>query len=674
MNLLLQESSPYLLQHANNPVFWKAWNANSLASAKNNNKLIIVSIGYASCHWCHVMEKECFEDEEVAKVMNSNFVSIKVDKEERPDIDAIYMKALQILTKNGGWPLNMVCLPNGKPFWGCTYLPKSKWINALENINEIFNHNPDKLYEYANNLTKGIQQLNTINVENSTNIFSEEDIHSLVEKWKIFFDEEFGANQRAPKFMMPVNIDFLLAYSYYYKNQEILNHVSLTLTKMAWGGIFDVVEGGFSRYSVDVKWHIPHFEKMLYDNALLISTYANAYKHTKNTLYLEVIEKTILFCEQNLLTNNNCFYSSLDADSLNKNNTLQEGAFYVWTKDELSSILKDDFLLFSKIFNINEFGFWEEDFYVLIQNDTLENIAKENNISIDELKIKKTQFEKKLYSYRKKRQKPLTDTKCITAWNALMLKAYVNAFEITDNIKYLEKAENLSNYFSSIAFNETTLFRSYTNQKLSIDGFLDDYALVIEAFIALYTITFNQKYILFAKQLTDHCLDNFYDDNNNLFRYTSMQSENLVAIHYETEDNVIPSSNAVMANNLYTLGTMFYNSHYINLSKKIIEKVLPIIDYAGAYAYWLTLWLKINKNPKELAICGENALNCVRLLTKDYYPNILFFGSLKDSNIPILSGKFEANKTLFYLCENYACSKPETSINEIINQLKNERN
>lgn len=389
MNELHSETSPYLLQHANNPVDWKAWNATSLAKAKEHNKLIIVSIGYSACHWCHVMEHESFENEEVAQTMNQHFINIKVDREERPDVDAVYMKAVQIMTGRGGWPLNIVALPDGRPVWGGTYFRKDEWVSTLEQLQTIYQSQPEKMVAYAEKLHLGIESLGISNVGISSETLSQNSIEPLIEKWIKSFDIEFGGMARAPKFMMPNNYQFLLRYGHQRQNKVVLDFVNLTLTKMAFGGLFDTIDGGFSRYSVDMKWHVPHFEKMLYDNGQLVSLYADAYKLTKNPMYKEVIVKTLTFISRELTNTENGFFCALDADSLNEKQHLEEGAFYVWKEATLQNILKEDFELFSQIFNINEFGYWEEGNYVLIQNQELEVIATQNKITLPELQSKK---------------------------------------------------------------------------------------------------------------------------------------------------------------------------------------------------------------------------------------------------------------------------------------------
>ncbi|HYD92285.1 MAG TPA: thioredoxin domain-containing protein, partial [Flavobacterium sp.] len=422
MNELHLETSPYLLQHANNPIHWKAWNERALAQARKENKLIILSVGYSACHWCHVMEHESFEDQEVAAVMNKSYISIKVDREERPDVDVTYMKAVQLMTGRGGWPMNVVLLPDGRPVWGGTYFRKQEWIASLGQLQELYSNEPEKVIDYAEKLLEGIQSLVLLGTNTSGEIANPSAIAPIIEKWAKSFDDEFGGYARAPKFMLPNNYLFLQRYGFQENRQDILDFVDLTLTRMAWGGLFDTIGGGFSRYSVDMKWHVPHFEKMLYDNGQLMSLYADAYKRTKNPLYKEVIEKTHRFIREELTDNSGAFYSALDADSLDTKGHLEEGAFYVWEKQELKDLLEEDFELFSKLFNINEFGYWENGHFVLIQNEPLDQIAVDANITTEELKAKKGQWERTLYEVREKRSKPRLDDKILTSWNALMLK------------------------------------------------------------------------------------------------------------------------------------------------------------------------------------------------------------------------------------------------------------
>ena len=670
MNELHLETSPYLLQHANNPVFWKAWNSTSLAEAKEKNQLIIISIGYSACHWCHVMEHESFENEAVAAVMNAHFVNIKVDREERPDVDAVYMKAVQIMTGHGGWPLNIVALPDGRPVWGGTYFRKDEWTDTLEQLQKMYQLAPEKMVDYAEKLHQGIEAISIIQNGSNENSNQKLVVENLVTKWKKSFDWEFGGMARAPKFMMPNNYQFLLRYAHQNQDAELLEFVNLTLTKMGYGGIFDTVDGGFSRYSVDLKWHVPHFEKMLYDNGQLISLYSDAYKLTQNPLYKKIIEKSLDFVKKEWKTTEGGFFSALDADSLNDENHLEEGAFYVWKIPQLKTILKDDFDLFSQVFNINSFGLWEEENYVLIQNQSLETIAKLNQLNTTELETKKKIWERLLYNEREKRSKPRLDDKCLTSWNALMLKGYIDAFKALGNQEYLDIAlENANFIIKKLWSNEGNLFHSYKDGKNTINGYLEDYCFVISAFISLYEVTFEEKWLHDAKQLTDYTLEHFYDEQQAFFRFTSDKDEALISVHFETEDNVIPASNSVMAKNLYQLSIYFDNSYYEKVAKQMLTILLPNIDYPSAYSNWLDLALTISEQNKELAICGTDAREINKMIRALYFPNVIIAGNEKPSRLPFLQNRFVEGKSLFYVCQNKTCQLPLEDFQEVINQL-----
>jgi len=670
MNLLSQETSPYLLQHANNPVHWKAWNVNSLAEAKEKNSLIIISIGYSACHWCHVMEHESFEDQEVAEVMNKDFVNIKVDREERPDVDAVYMKAVQLMTRRGGWPLNVVALPDGRPIWGGTYFRKQEWMETLGQLQEVYHSNPEKVIDYAEKLHEGIQSLSIVENLKSESEFHSTDLSPLVKKWKEDFDLDFGGMSRSPKFMMPNNYHFLMRYAFQKNDMKLFDFVNLTLTRMAYGGIFDTVDGGFSRYSVDNKWHVPHFEKMLYDNGQLVSLYSDAYKLTKNPLYKEVVEKTLSFVERELMSPEDGFYCALDADSLNSENHLEEGAFYVWKIPELKTIIGDDFELFSQVFNINSFGLWEDENYVLIQNKSLKDIAKSNNITESTLQKKKLFWEKILYIKREKRAKPRLDDKCLTSWNAIMLKGFVDGYKALENENYLNLAlKNADFILKNLWSSEGNLYHNHKNGKSTINGYLEDYCFVISAFIALYEVTFDEKWLQYAKQLTDYSLEHFYDEKSGFFAFTSNLDQALITAHFETEDNVIPASNSVMGKNLFQLSIYFENSFYEKVSQRMLQNILPTIEYPSAYSNWMDLALNYSQENKELAICGDKALAYCNQINSLYLPNILLAGTEKPSNLPFLKDRCIAKRTQFYLCQNRTCLAPTDDFQEVISNL-----
>lgn len=670
MNQLSEETSPYLLQHANNPVHWKAWNENSLAEAKEQNKLIIISIGYSACHWCHVMEHESFEDQEVANVMNANFINIKVDREERPDVDAVYMRAIQIMIKRGGWPLNVVTLPDGKPVWGGTYFRKQEWMQTLGQLQEIYRSAPEKMIDYAEKLHQGIQSIGIVPDENKETTINQDQIATLVEKWGEYFDWNFGGMASSPKFMMPNNYHFLMRFGFQKKDNQILEFVNLTLTRMAFGGIFDTVDGGFSRYAVDNKWHVPHFEKMLYDNGQLVSLYSDAYKLTGNPLYKEVVEKTLSFVERELLNPEGGFYCALDADSLNTKNHLEEGAFYVWKIPELKTVIGNDFELFSQVFNINTFGLWEDGNYVLIQNQSLDEIAQLNAITVSSLENKKKIWEQKLYIEREKRSKPRLDDKSLTSWNAIMLKGFVDAYKALEEPEYLDLALQNANFIiTNLWSSKGNLFHNYKNHKSTINGYLEDYCWVISAFISLYEVTFDEKWLRNAKKLTDYSLEHFYDTKTGFFTFTSNLDKALIASHYETEDNVIPASNSVMGKNLFQLGLYFENLYYEKVAQRMLQNMLPTIGYPSAYSNWLDLALNYSEQNKELAICGETALEYCSQINSFYLPNVVLAGTEKVSTLPFLKDRFVANQSLFYLCQNKTCLIPTNDFQKIVSDL-----
>ena len=659
-NDLIKESSPYLLQHAHNPINWKAWNENTLAEARKENKLLLISIGYAACHWCHVMEHESFEDIEVAQVMNKDYINIKVDREERPDIDQVYMNAVQILTGQGGWPLNIVALPDGRPFWGGTYFRKDQWINALNQITKVYNSSPEKIIAYANNLEKGIKSIDIVSLNTEKIDFNIHFINETINKWSDKFDNERGGINRAPKFMMPNNLHFLLRHAYQNNNKHLKDYVNLTLKKMAYGGIYDQIGGGFSRYSVDVKWHVPHFEKMLYDNAQLVSLYSDAFLATKNSLYKEVVYETLEFVKKELTTKDGVFYSSLDADSINKVGNLEEGAFYVWQQNQLKEVLGEDFNLFSDYYNINEYGFWEHDNYVLIKSISDEMFARKNNLPLEELKAKVLNWKSKLYDLRDKREKPRLDDKSLTSWNALMLKAYVDAYRVFNENEFLNAAiKNAKFIIGKQLKSDGGLYHTFKEGKSSINGYLEDYTTTIDAFLSLYEITLNETWLDYSRNLVNYTFDHFFDDNSKMFYFTSNEDPKLVARTIEYRDNVIPASNSIMAKNLFRLSHYFDNKSYFKTATTMLNNVKPEIqEYPSGFSNWLDLMLNYTNNFYEVAVVGENAPNKIKELNQFYNPNKLIVGSKSKNNLPLLRNRFIEGKTLIYVCVNKTCTLP----------------
>ncbi|MFI1771865.1 thioredoxin domain-containing protein [Thalassobellus citreus] len=671
-NDLINETSPYLLQHAHNPVNWNAWNDKTLEKAKADKKLILISVGYAACHWCHVMEHESFEDSLVAQVMNKNFINIKVDREERPDVDQVYMSAVQLMTGSGGWPMNVIALPDGRPVWGGTYFKKEQWLDALDKISKLYTEKPEKLYEYADKLEQGIKSLDVVELNTDEPVFEKNDIDSAVNNWSKEFDNNLGGANRSPKFMMPNNYHFLLRQAYQNNNEELQTYVNLTLTKMAHGGVFDQVGGGFSRYSTDTKWHVPHFEKMLYDNAQLVSLYADAYLITKNELYKDIVTQTLEYIERDMTTENGAFYSSLDADSNNTEGHLEEGAFYVWTKNTLKVILKDDYELFADYYNINDYGHWEADNYVLIRKDNDASIIKKHSISNTFLNEKVKEWKSTLLKERNKRAKPRLDDKTLTSWNALMLKGYIDAYRVLENNDYLATAEKNANFIIKNQLREDGgLNHSYKDGKSAINGYLEDYAATIDAFISLYENTLNETWLNTARDLSNYTFDHFYDANSNMFFFTSNQDKSLVSRSIEYRDNVIPASNSIMAKNLFKLSHYFDNEHFSKTAMTMLNNVKPeILEYPSGYSNWLDLMLNYTNPYYEVAIVGNDAKQKIMELNKTYIPNKLIAGSSSESKMPLLENRFSPNETFIYVCVNRACKLPVSEVNQAIKLLK----
>jgi uncharacterized protein YyaL (SSP411 family) len=658
-NQLINETSPYLLQHAYNPVDWHPWNEQTLNKAKAEGKLLLISIGYSACHWCHVMEHESFEDEEVAKIMNDNFICIKVDREERPDVDQVYMTAVQLMNQRGGWPLNCIALPNGKPFWGGTYFRKEDWKKQILGLANTYKTEPNRVIEFADRLSLGIQQSENIGLNTAEINFTWKDLNNMVSPWTERFDNAEGGTNGAPKFPMPNAYNFLLHYAHLSKNAEVLEHVEITLDKMAFGGIYDQIGGGFSRYSVDKSWKAPHFEKMLYDNGQLVSLYSEGYLKFKKPLYKEVVFETLEFVERELTAENGAFYSALDADSEG-----EEGKFYVWNETELKLFIREDFDVFKNYYNINLKGLWEHGNYILLRKKTKKEIAKKYKISIAVLDKKIQNWKSILMAERDKRIRPGLDDKSLTSWNGLMLKGYVDAYMAFGEKKHLDVALKNAKFIADTQMQaDGKLWHSYKDGRSTINAYLEDYAIVSSAFIRLYEATFDKVWLDKTEELVAYALDNFYDKNSGMFYFTSRLDPELVARKMEINDNVIPASNSVMANVLYDLGTLLDKDNYKQKAIIMANNVKPdMAKYASGYANYANLILKEIAPYYEVAIVGKDAHTKAMELNKKYVPNKLFVGSFENSNMELLQEKFVQGITMIYVCENKACQLPTSDI------------
>ncbi|CAN5271065.1 thioredoxin domain-containing protein [soil metagenome] len=664
-NELIHESSPYLLQHAHNPVNWYPWGDKALDLAKKEDKMLLISIGYAACHWCHVMEHQSFEDTAVAALMNKYFVCIKVDREERPDVDQVYMNAAYLVNGSGGWPLNALATPDGKPFFAGTYFPKENWMKLLEYFGEMYQTDRKKIEAQAEQLAKGIGDIENIPLNDKEVAFSTKTFDDLFVKFKSKADHKHGGTTGKMKFPMPSIWEFLLQYHYLSGNKEALELSELTLMNMAYGGIYDQVGGGFSRYATDVEWHAPHFEKMLYDNAQLVSLYSHAFQVTGKPLYKRIVKETLQFIARELTSPDGVFYSSLDADSEG-----EEGKFYVWSKKEIEDVLGNDAPLFNKHFGIKAGGNWEGknipdmNMGVTALKD-IPALEKENAEKLNALK-------ERLLKERDKRIRPRLDDKILTSWNALMIKGYIEAYKAFGDNDYLEAAEkSMSFLLKNIASPENSLFRSYKNGKATIPAFLDDYAFMISALVDLYQVTFKENYLMKAKGFLEYTQTHFLDKSSGMFFYTDADHSDLIARKMEVSDNVIPSSNSEMARNLLLLGNYFENELYITQSEQIIKNVFADIQnnpaYYSNYAQVMSLQLY---PPFEIAIVGTVWKEKLGRMQKEYLPQATFMGGEQEGNLSLLQSKLVDGKTMIYVCQNKTCLAPVENAEAALGQVK----
>ncbi len=667
-NRLLNESSPYLLQHAYNPVDWYPWGEEALQKARQEQKPIIVSIGYAACHWCHVMEHQSFEHEGIAQLMNEHFVCIKVDREERPDVDQIYMDAVHAMGLQGGWPLNVFLNFEAKPFYGGTYFPPQNWAQMLQNIAKAYQENREELDQSAEQFAEHLNtsDLKKYGIQQENSEFTDEDFRLLYHNLSLRFEKERGGMGQAPKFPMPVNYLFLLRYHQYSNQTSALEHINLTLREMAFGGIYDQAGGGFARYSTDSEWLVPHFEKMLYDNGQLVTLYSEAYQVTKNQLYQEVVYETIAFVERELMSPEGGFYSSLDADSEGV-----EGKFYVFTKEELQEIIGTEEPLFSAYYNIRAEGNWEHNQNILHRRQTDEAFAAEHQLEVLVLKELIKGWKEKVMQARAKRVRPGLDDKILTSWNALMLKGLADTYHVFQEEKFLKLALQNATFLIQNLKNGPKLFRNYKNGKATIDAFLEDYALLTQAFLRLYEVTFDETWLNEAHQLAKYTLSNFYDESENLFFYTDKEGEQLIARKKEIMDNVIPASNSVMALNLLFLGLHFDRPKYADISDAMLSQVKELLVKQPSHlANWATVYYYKLKPTAEIAIVGPEAKTTRQSFADFYLPNAIFAGTVTESTLPLLTDRFAiGEETTIYICYNKTCQLPVHTISEALEQL-----
>ena len=666
-NALIHETSPYLLQHAHNPVNWYPWGDEALDKAKKENKMLLISVGYAACHWCHVMEHESYEDTIVANIMNKNFICIKVDREERPDVDQVYMNAAYLINGNGGWPLNALAMPDGKPFFAGTYFPKANWIQLLEYFSNLYKTDNAKMQEQADHLAMGIRDIENVPLNKSHVSFNVNTLNEMFDGFSKNIDMVKGGTRGAMKFPMPATWEYLLQYHYLTGNKEALKAVEVTLGNMANGGIYDQVGGGFSRYATDSLWHAPHFEKMLYDNAQLVSLYSHAFQLTGNPLYKKIVYETVEFVKRELTSDEGGFYSSLDADSEGK-----EGKFYVWTKDEIEKLLGKDADLFDDYFGITESGNWESGENIPDINIGEKNLEKKYNLSDDALLHKINSLKKLVFEKRKERIRPGTDDKILTSWNALMSKGLIDAYRAFGDKNFLSLAQkNIDFLLKNTEAKNGGIYRNYKNGEATIPAFLDDYAFLINALINYYQVGFDESYLQKAGNLSRYVEDHFFDKTSQMFFYTDDQFSNLIARKMEVSDNVIPSSNSEIAKNLLLLSLYFENENYEDQAIQMVKNVSDDIQKnPGYYSNWAQIMALQIRPPYEVAIVGNDWQQKLSALQKNYLPNTVYLGGDNESDLPLLENKLMKGKTMIYVCENKTCQQPVEEAVEALKQIK----
>lgn len=688
-NELANSSSPYLKQHSHNPVDWMPWCDEAFEKAREENKLLFVSIGYSACHWCHVMEHQTFEDEEAAEFINEHFISIKVDREERPDVDAVYMHSVQIMTGRGGWPLNCIALPDGRPIFGGTYFPKNTFLERLESIISIYSSNPEKVKKYATNLSRGVAQSDLIIAppDGDATDFAGgpwpksqcnkigASLDKQLDTWRQKWDRKMGLSKGAPKFPLPTNLDFLLHYGSVQGDDDAITQARLTLDAMARGGIYDQIGGGFARYSTDSDWKVPHFEKMLYDNAQLIETYSHAYQIFKDATYKDVVFETIDFILRELNDTSGGFHSALDADTDG-----EEGKFYVWSKEELESILTIDELEYAmKVYNIDQKSLWEHGNNVLMKWSSDEALASDLSLHKDEFNKDLQSINSKLFKHREARTKPGLDDKVITSWTALTVSGLCTSYRVFGEGEHLARAtEAMEFLLEKTRMKDGGLYHTYHNQTgHSISGFMEDYAFTIKACIDMYEATFDVTYLNHARDLLNYSFDKFYDLKLGTFWFTSQDQTKLFAKKQENDDSVIPASNSTMAINLFKLGKFFSRSDWVERSDRMLLASLDESLNIRRATNWGKCALMRTKPFYEIAITSSNPndLDSLRAeLDTFFLGQTIIAGASSNTSFPQwIQGKIpkstDDNGVKIFVCQEGACQLPVETVSEAINQL-----
>ena len=671
-NRLSRESSPYLLQHANNPVDWYPWGNEALQKAKSENKPILVSIGYAACHWCHVMERESFENEATAALMNEHFINIKIDREERPDLDHIYMDAVQAMTGSGGWPLNVFLTPDAKPFYGGTYFPprqmynRPSWTETLMGVSETFKQRRHEVDAQAENLTEHLLQSNQFGQQKNEDAFFSSDLPGLIAQNILKnADKEWGGFGKAPKFPQSFCIRYLLRYYHVERDQASLDQALLSIDKMIEGGIYDQVGGGFARYSTDTEWLAPHFEKMLYDNALLVAILSEAFLLTRKKRYREVIDETITFITREMKHPGKGFYSALDADSEGV-----EGKFYVWSLEEINEILGKDAEIFCAYYDVTAKGNWEHA-NILRVLKPLEQFAAENNLEPGALEELLAGGRKKLLKKRGKRIRPQLDDKIILGWNALMNTALSMAFAATGNESYRQLAvENMRFLVEKLGKGET-FHHTWKNDEAKFPAFLDDYAFLVQALLHLQEITGDRGWLEKAVDVTDLVIRDFSEEGTGFFYFTGVDQDDVIVRKKEVYDGAVPSGNSVMAMNLLQLALLLDRPEWRERGREMMRTLgNAIVKYPTSFGNWAMAVLEQVDGVNEIVVMGPGMEDLHREVLGVYMPHrVLMAAEKEDSRWPLLAGREEGSRPAIYRCSNYTCQLPVFSAKELISLI-----
>jgi len=686
-NHLIDEKSPYLLQHAYNPVDWYPWGGKAFQKAKKENKPIFLSIGYSTCHWCHVMEHESFEDEEIASLMNETFVNIKVDREERPDIDGIYMEVCQIMTGSGGWPLTIIMSPNKEPFFAGTYFPKESKFGRMgmkeliENIDDAWKNNPDAITQTTNSIKDYFEnKTNSKPKDFNTNIFQ-----NATKQFKNIYDHIYGGFGKAPKFPTPHNLMYLLRWAYHNKDSAAAEMVEHTLLQMRNGGIYDQIGFGYHRYSTDKEWLLPHFEKMLYDQALMTIANTEAYLLTKNPKLKEISEEILTYVSRDMTDKQGGFYSAEDADS-----EKIEGKFYVWEISEINEILnKDEAAFFIDIFNLRKNGNYTEEAQghgaggnIPHLRETPDEIATKYSISKLEVKNKIQFIRKQLYDHREKRVHPYKDDKILTDWNSLMIVAYAKAGRAFDNPQYIKIAEKAYSFISKNLMNtDGSLSHRYRDGHAGITATIDDYAYLTWALLELYESTYNIEYLKKSIELLDYSVLHFWDNKNGGFYFTSNDAEELLTRKKEIYDGATPSGNSVQLSNLMKIGKITAKTNYSDLAEQLIKIFTQQVENSpSAFSMFNIGAMLAYEKSFEIVVVGDfdsnDTQNILKELNKNYLPNKVVVFRSDDDNAEIIKyadyTKLQytiGDKATVYVCKNYACENPTNDINTMLKHL-----